>query len=414
METYLVGGAVRDKLLGLPVKDQDWVVVGATREEMLLQGYLQVGKGFPVFLHPDTRQEYALARTERKTAPGHTGFEIDASQEVTLEQDLLRRDLTINAIAQDNDGSLIDPCNGVADLEARVLRHVSPAFSEDPLRVLRVARFAARFAAQGFTVAVETIEIMRSIVNAGELETLVEERIWQEIEKAMMTSSPADFIRVLRECGALEIILPEVAKLFGVPQPAKYHPEIDTGIHTLMCMEQASKLSHDPVVRYATLIHDVGKGVTDPSKWPSHVGHEMLGLALQANITARLKVPNEYAQLSALVCKHHTKLHRVRQLKPKTLLDLLEALDTIRRPERLDKFLLACEADARGRTGLEDRAYPQRDYLLGILKRVTEIDIKKLLAAQPSAQPKTVIEQHRLQVISDAKSALDAQFFKDE
>ena len=414
METYLVGGAVRDNLLGLPVIDRDWVVVGATQEQMLSLGYLQVGKGFPVFLHPDSRQEYALARTERKTAPGHTGFEIDASQEVTLEQDLLRRDLTINAIAQDNDGSLIDPYNGVADLEMRVLRHVSPAFSEDPLRVLRVARFAARFAALGFTVAAETIDLMRSIVKAGELETLVEERVWQEIEKAMMTSSPADFIRVLRECGALEIILPEVAKLFGVPQPAKYHPEIDTGIHTLMCMEQASKLSRDPVVRYATLIHDVGKGVTDPSKWPSHVGHEALGLALQASITARLKVPNEYSQLAALVCQHHTKLHRVRQLKAKTLLGLLEALDAIRRPERLDKFLLACEADARGRTGLEDRAYPQRDYLLGILKVVTEIDIGELLAAHPSAQPKAVIEQQRLQVITEAKSALDAQFSNDE
>ncbi|MDA1369836.1 MAG: multifunctional CCA addition/repair protein [Proteobacteria bacterium] len=414
METYLVGGAVRDNLLGLPVIDRDWVVVGATQEQMLSLGYLQVGKGFPVFLHPDSRQEYALARTERKTAPGHTGFEIDASQEVTLEQDLLRRDLTINAIAQGNDGSLIDPYNGVADLEMRVLRHVSPAFSEDPLRVLRVARFAARFAALGFTVAAETIDLMRSIVKAGELENLVEERVWQEIEKAMMTSSPADFIRVLRECGALEIILPEVAKLFGVPQPAKYHPEIDTGIHTLMCIEQASKLSRDPVVRYATLIHDVGKGVTDPSKWPSHVGHELLGLALQASITTRLKVPNEYSQLAALVCQHHTKLHRVRQLKAKTLLGLLEALDAIRRPERLDKFLLACEADARGRTGLEYRAYPQRDYLLGILKVVTEIDIEELLAAHPSAQPKAVIEQQRLQVITEAKSALDAQFSKDE
>ena len=401
METYLVGGAVRDTLLGIPVKDQDWVVVGATRELLLNEGYLQVGKGFPVFLHPHSKQQYALARTERKTAPGHTGFDFDASREVTLEQDLMRRDLTVNAMAEDGQGRIIDPYGGQDDIRDRVLRHVSPAFSEDPLRVLRVARFAARFAHLGFSVAQETLQLMQSMVSAGELDTLPEERVWQEVELAMKAATPAEFVRVLRQCGALAVILPEVDKLFGVPQPVQYHPEVDTGVHILLCLDQAARLSDDPVVRYATLLHDVGKGITDPDKWPSHIAHEMLGLKLQAGITRRLRVPKEYAQLAALVCEHHTKLHRIRQLRPRTLLKLLEALDAIRRPERLDKFLTACEADARGRTGLEDRDYPQGRYLKAILDAVSAIDIPALLAANPSAKPEQLIVRQRLRVIAD-------------
>lgn len=407
MKIHLVGGAIRDKLLGLSVKDRDWVVTGATEADMIARGYLQVGKGFPVFLHSDSKEEYALARTEQKTAPGHTGFEVHASPDVTLEQDLQRRDLTINAIAQCGDGELIDPYGGKADLQNRVLRHVSPAFREDPLRVLRIARFAARFAPLGFSVAEETMKIMKAMVSSGELKHLVEERVWQEIERAMATPAPAEFIRTLRECEALRVILPEVDRLFGVPQPEKYHPEIDTGLHILLSMEQASKLSDDPVVRYATMIHDVGKGITDKSKWPSHFRHEQLGLKLQMAITKRIKVPNEYSQLAALVCEHHTKLHRVMQFKSNTLLELLEALDATRRPERLDKFLLACEADARGRTGLEDRNYPQREYLLSMLDAINSIDVKSLLASNPSAQPNAVIKKHQLQMIEEAKKAFD-------
>ena len=407
MKIYLVGGAIRDKLLGLSVKDRDWVVTGATEAGMIARGYLQVGKGFPVFLHSDSKEEYALARTEQKTAPGHTGFAVHASTDVTLEQDLQRRDLTINAIAQGGNGELIAPYGGKADLQNRVLRHVSPAFREDPLRVLRIARFAARFAPLGFSVAEETMEIMKAMVSSGELKHLVEERVWQEIERAMSTPAPAEFIRTLRECEALRVILPEVDRLFGVPQPEKYHPEIDTGLHILLSMEQASKLSDDPVVRYATMIHDVGKGITDKSKWPSHFHHEQLGLKLQMAITKRIKVPNEYSQLAALVCEHHTKLHRVMQLKSNTLLELLEALDATRRPERFDKFLLACEADARGRTGLEDRNYPQREYLLSMLDAINSIDVKSLLANKPSAQPNAAITKHQLQMIEKAKKAFD-------
>lgn len=407
MKIYLVGGAIRDKLLGLSIKDRDWVVTGATEADMIARGYLQVGKGFPVFLHSGSKEEYALARTEQKTAPGHTGFEVHTSPKVTLEQDLQRRDLTINAIAQGGDGELIDPYGGKADLQNRVLRHVSPAFREDPLRVLRIARFAARFAPLEFSVAGETMEIMKAMVSTGELKHLVEERVWQEIERAMATPAPAEFIRTLRECEALRVILPEVDRLFGVPQPEKYHPEVDTGLHILLSMEQASKLSDDPVVRYATMIHDVGKGITDKSKWPSHFHHEQLGLKLQMAITKRIKVPNEYSQLAALVCEHHTKLHRVMQFKSNTLLELLEALDATRRPERLDKFLLACEADARGRTGLEDRNYPQREYLLSMLDAINSIDVKSLLANKPSAQPNSVIKKHQLKIIEEAKKAFD-------
>jgi tRNA nucleotidyltransferase (CCA-adding enzyme) len=402
MEHYLVGGAVRDKLLGLAVKDRDWVVVGATPQAMLDAGFRQVGKGFPVFLHPETAEEYALARTERKVAPGHTGFEIHAAEDVTLEEDLQRRDLTINAIAQDETGKLIDPYGGETDCHSKKLRHVSAAFSEDPLRVLRVARFAARFAHLGFTVAEETMTLMQNMVAGGELDTLVGERVWTELERALTEPSPQAFVGVLRECHALEVILPEVNALFGVPQPSKYHPEVDTGVHTMMCLEQARKLTSDSAVLYATLVHDVGKAITDPDKWPSHYGHESLGLKPLAAIHARLPVPKEHAALANLVCEHHTKLHRITELKPSTLLKLLESLDAIRRPERLDKFLLACEADARGRTGLEERDYPQRQYLLKALQAATSIDAGAVVAGNPDKDAREAVYRARLGAVTDS------------
>jgi tRNA nucleotidyltransferase (CCA-adding enzyme) len=405
MQTYLVGGAVRDKLLGLETKDRDWVVVGAAPQEMLDLGYQQVGQDFPVFLDPESHDEYALARTERKTGPGYKGFAINSSPEVTLEEDLLRRDLTINAIAMDENGSLIDPFGGQFDIEDRVLRHVSGAFVEDPLRVLRVARFAARFAHLGFRVANETRDLMRSICHSGELDHLVPERIWKELELALTSQTPSVFIEVLRECYALAAILPEVNNLFGVPQPEKYHPEIDTGLHILLCLEQARKLSDDSVVLYATLVHDVGKGLTDPDQWPSHVGHEAAGLSLLNQIESRLRVPKEHAQLSRLVCEHHTKLHRVKELKPATVLKLLESLDAFRRPERLDKFLLACEADARGRTGLETRDYPQNVYLKTLLLSASAIDSRAVLAAS-RAEPKAAIYEARLSSITETIESL--------
>jgi len=399
MKIYLVGGAVRDSLLNLPIKDKDYVVVGAEPQELLAQGYAQVGKGFPVFLHPETKQEFALARLERKTAPGHTGFEIISSKDVTLEEDLSRRDLTINAIAQTEDGELVDPYGGQHDIDEKVLRHVSPAFVEDPLRVLRVARFAARFAHLGFTVAAETMALMQEISRSGEIELLPKERLWSETELAMRAATPAAYVSVLKECGALEILLPEVMRLFGVPQPEKYHPEIDTGLHILLSLEQAAKLSPDPQIRYAVLVHDIGKGITDPAKWPSHVGHEQLGSTLLDGINKRLKVPNDYAALAAMVCEHHTKMHRALELKPSSILKLLEALDSFRRPERFEKFLIACEADARGRTGLEERRYPQHDYLRGALTAANSVDAKTVLAKNSELAPQDVIRQARLETV---------------
>ena len=408
MEIYLVGGAVRDSLLDLPVRDKDWVVVGSNAKLMKEQGYLQVGKGFPVFLHPQTKQEYALARTERKVGVGYLGFEFDASEFVTLEQDLLRRDLTINAIAESSDGQLIDPYNGRRDIKDKVLRHVSPAFAEDPLRVLRVAKFAARFARLGFTVAPETLKLMSNIVQSGEIDALVRERVWQEIEQTMGGPAPDVFITVLRDCGALKSILPEVDRLFGVPQPVKYHPEVDTGLHTLLSLQQAVKLTDDPVIRYATLVHDVGKGVTDKANWPSHHAHETLGLPLQADISKRLHVPNEFAKLAALVCEHHTKMHRIKELRPTTLLKLIEALDGFRRPERVQKFLLACEADARGRTGLEERDYPQNAYLTTILNELSQLDLGALLKEEKPKNPQEFVQQSRLSLLSDILTRLNA------
>jgi tRNA nucleotidyltransferase (CCA-adding enzyme) len=422
MKTYLVGGAVRDKLLGFANSasgsDRDYVVVGGSVAEMLASGYQQVGRDFPVFLHPQTKAEYALARTERKTGPGYTGFAFNASASVTLEEDLLRRDLTINAIAEDEQGNLIDPYSGQADLEQRVLRHVSPAFSEDPLRVLRVARFAARFAHLGFRVADETLALMTRMSASGELDHLVAERVWQEMDKALQERSPVVFFRTLRACGALTAILPEVDALFGVPQPERYHPEVDTGVHVMMCLEQATRLSPDPVVRFATLVHDLGKAVTPPGNWPHHYGHEKLGLTPLKRLCDRLRVPNKYAAIARLASEYHTHCHRIAELRPDTTLRLLEALDAFRRPEQMQQFLLVCEADARGRPGFEDMAYPQAERLRQALRAALSIDIKTLLATCGSGPrprsdsestargqgplPQDLIRQHRTQAIAKA------------
>lgn len=363
MQIYMVGGAVRDKLLGLPVRERDWVVVGATPAEMLERGYKQVGKDFPVFLHPETHEEYALARTERKTGPGYKGFVVHADAAVTLEEDLVRRDLTINAIAEAPDGTLIDPRGGQQDLRAGLLRHVSAAFIEDPVRILRVARFAARFATLGFHVAHSTQILMQRMVENGEVDALVPERVWAELSRALAEEQPARFFEVLQHCGALVRLLPELAALFGVPQPAHYHPEIDTGVHAMMVLQAATQLTPDIAVRFAALLHDLGKGTTPPSQWPRHIGHEARSVALVEQVCARLKVPNEFRELAVLVARYHTHSHRVRELRPDTLLRMLEALGAFRRGQRFEQFLLACTADARGRTGHEQEDYPQAELL---------------------------------------------------
>jgi tRNA nucleotidyltransferase (CCA-adding enzyme) len=364
MKTYLVGGAVRDELLGLPVREKDWVVVGARPEDLLSQGFKPVGKDFPVFLHPETAEEHALARTERKTGPGYRGFDTLFSPDVTLEEDLERRDLTINAIAKDPaDGTLIDPFHGQRDLQERWLRHVSPAFVEDPVRVLRVARFAARFAPFGFRVAPETMQLLREIAARGELDALVPERVWQETQRALEMPAPRQFFEVLREGDALQVIFPEIHALFGVPQPEQWHPEIDSGVHTMMALDQVVRLSPDPVIRFATLTHDLGKGTTPESEWPRHIAHEERGVGLVDALCDRLRIPNTYRELAVLVSRYHLLAHRIMELRESTLLDLLESLDAFRRPTRVEQFAIACEADARGRKGLETRDYPQAAYL---------------------------------------------------
>ncbi|UJJ59875.1 multifunctional CCA addition/repair protein [Rhodanobacter denitrificans] len=364
MQIFLVGGAVRDKLLKRRVVDHDHVVVGATPEELLARGYKPVGKDFPVFLHPDTGEEYALARTERKSGRGYHGFVFQADPTITLEQDLARRDLTINAIAEDEHGALTDPFGGVRDIEARVLRHASPAFVEDPVRVLRVARFAARFAPLGFTVAAETMALMRQMVANGEVDHLVPERVWAETRKALGEPQPSSFLRVLRECGALAVLFPEVDALYGVPQRAEFHPEIDTGVHVELVLDAAARLAPgNDVVGFCALTHDLGKALTPAAELPRHIGHEHRGVAPLLALAARLKVPTEHATLAALVCREHLNVHRAFELKPATVLKLLGALDALRRPARLELFLAACEADQRGRLGREHDAYPQADYL---------------------------------------------------
>jgi tRNA nucleotidyltransferase (CCA-adding enzyme) len=359
MQTYLVGGAVRDRLLGLPVAERDWVVVGGSADELEALGYTRVGRSFPVFLHPDTKEEHAMARTETKTGPGYRGFDVRADEHVTLAEDLSRRDLTINAIAEDEVGELIDPYGGQRDIEARVLRHVTDAFREDPVRILRVARFAARFADLGFTVAPDTLELMRTMVTAGEADALVPERVWRETERALMEARPDVFLTVLRETSALAIIYPELDALFGVPQPERWHPEIDTGIHVLMCLRIAAQTGASGPARFAVLMHDLGKGTTPADMLPRHVGHEERGVSLIKSLCERIGVPNRYRNLAIHVARYHGMCHRAAELKPKTILKVLEAVDAFRRPEMLDEFLIACEADARGRAGLEDRPYPQ-------------------------------------------------------
>ncbi len=368
MRTYLVGGAVRDALLGRPVKDQDFVVVGETPEAMLNRGYKAVGKDFPVFLHPATGEEFALARTERKTGAGHGGFSFVADDSVTLEMDLMRRDLTINAIAQDlNTGVFTDPYGGRNDLERKVLRHVSEAFAEDPLRVLRVARFAARYADLGFTVAPETMDLMKRMVAEGALNELTAERVWQEVRHALGTSCPSRFLEVLRECGGLKAIAPEVDCLYGVPQVEEHHPEVDTGIHTQMVMDQAARLAPgDARVAFAGLVHDLGKGLTPPEQWPKHHKHEENGVAPVLALCERWRVPTEFKELALRVCEHHLTAHRATEARPGTLLSLVDRAGGLRQPEKLLPFLLACEADARGRLGLEDRVYPQTQLLLDV------------------------------------------------
>ncbi len=363
MEVYLVGGAVRDEQLGLPVKERDWCVVGATPDELLSKGYRQVGKGFPVFLHPETNEEYALARTERKTGAGYHGFEFQTSPDVTLEADLSRRDLTINAMARDADENLIDPFDGMADLEHRVLRHISDAFSEDPVRILRTAKFKARFAGLGFELAGETLDMMAQMVSDGEADSLQADRVWQETEAALAGPNPHLYFQVLRDCGALAVVFPELDALFGVPQPPQWHPEIDCGLHALMVLEQSAKLSDDIAVRFAALVHDLGKATTAKENLPSHPGHERRSVTLVNKMSKRLPVPRACRELGVLVAEYHAHCHRAFELRPQTILKLLKEIDAFRRPERFRKFLLACEADARGRTGFEDKPYPQAAYL---------------------------------------------------
>ena len=387
MQIYLVGGAVRDELLGIPSKDRDWVVVGATEQSMRDQGFTPVGKDFPVFLHPVSHEEYALARTERKSGRGYTGFECYSGSEVTLEQDLSRRDLTINAIARQNDGTLVDPFHGQQDLQDRFLRHVSPAFVEDPLRVLRVARFLARFHDRGFQIADETLELMRSIAASGELQTLTPERVWTETEKALLEPSPWRYFEALRDCGALTVVFPELDRLFGVPQPPKHHPEVDTGIHVMLTLQAALNLmqthpldkSNRVAVLFALICHDFGKGMTPEYQWPSHPGHESVSAHLADKLCTRIRAPNPVKRLCLLVAEFHTHCHRAFELKPATVMRLLEGLDAVRRPETLPLFLMACEADARGRTGLEDRPYPQVDYLRDCLTATRNVDAKPLV-----------------------------------
>lgn len=406
MQIYKVGGAVRDRLLGIPVTDIDRVVVGATAEQMLALGFRPVGADFPVFLDPKTGEEYALARTERKSGRGYGGFVFHASPDVTLEEDLIRRDLTINAMAEDDQGNLTDPYNGQGDLEARVLRHVSPAFAEDPLRVLRVARFAARYAALGFKVADETLELMRQLSDSGELQALTAERSWKEISRALMETQPQVFIQVLRDCTALKVLMPEIDALFGVPQPEAHHPEIDTGVHTLSVLEQAALHRQPLTVRWACLLHDLGKGLTPEHEWPRHIAHEHKGLKPIKAINERFKVPRDCQELALLVGQYHTHGHRALELKASTLLELLQSFDVYRRPQRFEEFIAACEMDARGRKGLEERSYPQADYLRGAAAAARAVAVQPLLEkGYKGPELGEAIKRERLRALKAYKEA---------
>ncbi|MBI2379563.1 MAG: multifunctional CCA addition/repair protein [Gammaproteobacteria bacterium] len=400
MHIFLVGGAVRDRLLGLPVQERDWVVVGATPEEMLEQGFRAVGKDFPVFLHPRTGEEYALARTERKTGRGYHGFAVHAAPDVTLEADLLRRDLTINAMAEDENGGIVDPYGGQADLKARLLRHVSPAFAEDPVRILRLARFAARYARLGFTVAPETLELMRAMVAAGEADHLVPERIWKEMQRALTEANPEVFFQILHDCGTLARILPELDVLAGIPNPPQWHPEIDSFVHVMMVLRAATQLSEDPAVRFAALCHDFGKGLTPERYWPSHRGHDEAGVPLIEAACERLKTPKDYRELAVLVSRFHIRVHKAAELRCATILGILEQCDAFRRPERFEAMLIACEADARGRLGFEDEPYPQGQRFREALRAANAVDVKTLLArgiAGPAI--KEAVHQERVRAL---------------
>ena len=397
LETYLVGGAVRDELLGLPVQDRDWVVVGTTPELMMQRGYLPVGRDFPVFLHPQTKEEYALARTERKSGRGYKGFTVFADPAVTLEEDLRRRDLTINALAKGPAGDIIDPYGGQCDLRAKVLRHVSEAFAEDPLRVLRVARFAARFA--DFSVAPETVALMARMTAAGELADLVPERVWQELARGLMEARPSRMFEVLRACGALAVILPEVDHLFGVPQPPEYHPEKDTGVHVMLVVDWAARRGHSLPVRFAALAHDLGKGVTPPELWPKHHGHETAGVGLVQALAARLRLPAEVRDLAVIVARDHGNAHRALELRPSTLVELLERCDAFRRPERFELFLQACACDFHGRPGFEALPYPQAEHLRRALAAAQGVDAGAIAQRQPAAIRQAIF-QARAQAVA--------------
>lgn len=398
MQVFLVGGAVRDGLLRRNVKDKDYVVVGATPEAMLAQGFKPVGKDFPVFLHPSSHDEYALARTERKTARGYKGFTVHAAPDVTLEDDLARRDLTINAIAQDVNGQLIDPFNGLADIRSKVLRHVSDAFTEDPVRILRIARFAARYT--DFSIAPETQQLMLKMVNSGEVDALVAERVWQEISKGLMEAKPSRMFEVLRACGALEKILPELNRLWGVPQPPKHHPEVDTGVHVMMVIDYAASQAFSLPVRYAALMHDLGKGTTPADVLPRHIGHEERSVRLLKDVHKRLRVPNDCKELAIMVAKFHGKLHAVEEMRPSTLLSFLIELDAIRQPDRLNYFLAACEADSRGRTGFENRSLPEAARLLSALKAALSVDAGAIASAHDEPERiKLAVFEARLDAI---------------
>ncbi len=406
MKTYIVGGAVRDELLGLPVKDRDHVVVGATPEDMVGNGYRPVGKDFPVFLHPHTQEEYALARTERKTAPGYKGFVFHTSADVTLEQDLVRRDLTINAIARAEDGTLTDPFDGQRDIRERVFRHVSEAFAEDPVRILRLARFAARFA--DFTVAPETNALMRQMVEAGEVDALVPERVWQELSRGLMEQKPSRMLQVLRDCGALARIVPELDRLWGVPQPAQWHPEVDTGIHMEQVADYAASQGYELPVRFAALLHDLGKGATPSETWPAHHGHEGLGIKLVQQVCARLKVPTECRDLAVMTAREHGNVARALELRCRTLVTLFERCDAFRKPARFSQLLLAAECDARGREGggvsFRERPFPQRAYLEGALaaaRGVNAGEIAQGLAERPERIPE-MIKKARVRAVREA------------
>lgn len=370
---------MRDSLLGLPITESDWVVVGSTEDEMLERGYRRVGKDFPVFLHPQTHEEYALARTERKKGKGYYGFECHASPDVTLEEDLSRRDLTINAMAETLEGEIIDPFDGRQDLQDKILRHVSPAFVEDPVRILRVARFLARFSPMGFRVAPETLRLMQQIVKEGEVEELVPERVWQEMDRALKEAAPTQFFECLRSCHALKILWPSLDKLWGVPQKAEYHPEIDTGVHTMMALDMACRLTEDPITRFAALCHDLGKGETPPEEWPSHKMHEERGVSLIQAFCKHYRVPHDYRDLAILVSRYHLHLHKLEELKPGTVLELLESVDVFRKPKRFDQFLLACEADARGRKGKEEIPYLQSNILRKAVEAALSVDVQLII-----------------------------------